>query len=64
MDPGYLNCKKEIIPCARLARFDEKELARMQEDEEERKARAWDDWKDHNPRGSGNKMANVGSADA
>lgn len=29
-------------------------------EEEEMKARAWDDWKDHNPKGSGNTMKNVG----
>lgn len=28
--------------------------------EEEKKARAWDDWKDEHPKGSGNKMKNVG----
>ncbi|PHJ15538.1 tap42 family protein [Cystoisospora suis] len=30
------------------------------EDEKERQERAWDDWKDDNPRGSGNKMRNKG----
>lgn len=31
-----------------------------EEEEEELKARKWDDWKDDHPRGSGNKMANIG----
>ena len=30
------------------------------EDEEEERAREWDDWKDDNPRGSGNKLVNLG----
>jgi len=29
-------------------------------EEKEQKTREWDDWKDANPRGSGNKMRNVG----
>jgi immunoglobulin-binding protein 1 len=29
--------------------------AEEEEDAEEAKARAWDDWKDDNPRGAGNK---------
>lgn len=30
------------------------------EDEADQKARLWDDWKDDNPRGSGNKLGNLG----
>lgn len=33
---------------------------RESERREARKERAWDDWKDDNPRGSGNKMGNIG----
>ena len=34
--------------------------ARVEEEEAEDKARAWDDWKDLNPRGSGNRGGNRG----
>jgi hypothetical protein len=33
---------------------------RIEDEKQELKKRAWDDWKDENPRGSGNKLANVG----
>ncbi|EZG66585.1 TAP42-like family protein [Gregarina niphandrodes] len=38
----------------------EKDSDDEDEDAKERKAREWDDWKDANPKGSGNKMVNRG----
>merc|ERR1719316_492562 len=38
----------------------EETVVKMHDEHEEAKARSWDDWKDENPRGSGNKMRNVG----
>ena len=42
---------------------DDEDFYRKQREEdakEAEKARNWDDWKDDNPRGAGNKMMNMG----
>jgi hypothetical protein len=55
--------RRSDINTPSVAIMDSSQLYRQQvEDEEleETKARAWDDWKDLNPRGSGNKMTNLG----
>lgn len=39
---------------------DEAELTAQEEMEKVKKEREWDDWKDENPKGSGNKQVNRG----
>ena len=55
MEQWQENTSKMIQEANSSWHKDDTSSAQDDEDAEEEKARAWDDWKDENPRGAGNK---------